>query len=95
MLHIVVYDITSNKSRKKIADQLLNLGLIRAQYSVFIGDLAKNRVDEIALFAETLLAKTDRLYLIPVQRDAVAASRMVGQELNEALVANELLTMVL
>jgi CRISPR-associated endonuclease Cas2 len=95
VLHIVVYDITSNKSRKKIADQLLNLGLIRAQYSVFIGDLAKNRVDEIALFAETLLAKTDRLYLIPVQRDAVAASRMVGQELNEALVANELLTMVL
>lgn len=94
MLYLVVYDISANKARKKIADQLKDRGLIRAQYSVFIGDLAKNRVDELALFAETLLAEADRLYIIPVQRDALVASRMIGRGIDKALVSDELLTFV-
>jgi CRISPR-associated endonuclease Cas2 len=94
MLYLVFYDITSNTARKKIADQLKDRGLIRAQYSVFIGDLAKNRVDELALFAETLLAESDRLYIIPVQREALLASRMIGRGIDKALVSDDLLTFV-
>ena len=95
MLYLVLYDITANKARKKIADHLLNLGLTRAQYSVFIGTLAKNREDELALYAESLLAKTDRLYIVPVQRDALSTGRMVGLGIDVSLVSDELLTMVM
>lgn len=95
MIYLVVYDITSDKARKKVSEQLLNLGLVRAQYSVFIGTLAKNRADEIALFAESLLAETDRLYIIPVERDALGTARMVGLGIDKSLVSDELLTMVM
>jgi|LakMenEpi03Aug12_release.lakeMendotaPanAssembly.Ray.scaffolds.fasta_scaffold165880_3 CRISPR-associated endonuclease Cas2 len=95
MLYLVLYDITANKARKKVADHLLNQGLTRAQFSVFIGTLAKNRADELALYAESLLAETDRLYIIPVQRDALSTARMVGRGIDVSLVSDELLTMVM
>jgi CRISPR-associated endonuclease Cas2 len=49
---IVSYDIVNNKSRKKVHDSLLDLGLISIQYSVFFGRLnqaelsAMNRILE-------------------------------------------------
>jgi len=94
MLCLVLYDITANKARKKVADHLLNQGLTRAQYSVFIGTLAKNRADEIALYAESLLAETDRLYIIPVERDVLRTARMVGLGIDKSLVSDELLTKI-
>jgi hypothetical protein len=57
--------------------------------------LAKNRADELALYAESLLAETDRLYIIPVQRDALSTARMVGRGIDVSLVSDELLTMVM
>ena len=95
MIYLVVYDITSDKARKKISEQLLNLGLVRAQYSVFIGTLDKNRCDELALFAESKIAETDRLYIIPVQRSDLATARIIGVGIDQELVADELLTKIL
>ncbi len=95
VIYLVVYDISSDKARKKVADHLLNLGLVRAQFSVFIGTLEKNRLDELALFAESKIAPTDRLYIIPVQRSDLASARMLGIGIDQELVADELLTKVL
>lgn len=95
MLAIVIYDISADRARKKIADRLLDIGLIRTQYSVFFGTIDKNRADELTLFAEEQLAKTDRLYIIPVQRDDLAAARIVGQGFDEQLVTDEILTKVI
>lgn len=95
MLNLVIYDISSNKARKKIADQLLDLGLIRAQYSVFIGTVATNRIDELVLFAQQHLAATDRLYVIPITREGLQQSCQIGPGIETALVTDELLTMVI
>lgn len=95
VIYLVVYDISADKARKKVADHLLNLGLVRAQFSVFIGMLEKNRLDELALFAESKIAQTDRLYIIPVQRSDLAAARMIGTGIDQELVADELLTKIL
>ncbi|MFC1759090.1 CRISPR-associated endonuclease Cas2 [Planctomycetota bacterium] len=95
MLAIVIYDISSDRARKKISDRLLDIGLTRTQYSVFLGTIDKNRADELTLFAEEQLAKTDRLYIIPVQRDDLAAARIVGQGFDEQLVTDEILTKVI
>ena len=42
MIHLICYDIESDKIRKKVADRLLADGLERVQYSVFIGPLPTN-----------------------------------------------------
>lgn len=95
MLAMVLYDIRSDKARKKIADRLLDMGMTRTQYSVFLGTIDKNRADELTLFAEGQLVQTDRLYLIPVQRDDLAAARIVGRGFDEQLVTDEILTKVI
>lgn len=95
MLVIVIYDISLDRARKKVADRLLDLGLIRTQYSVFFGTIDKNQVDELGLFGEEHLSATDKLYIIPVQRDALSQARIVGQGFDEQLVTDELLTKVI
>jgi len=95
MTILVIYDISSDKSRKKIADRLLDIGMIRAQLSVFLGTVEPNRLDEIALFAEELLTDSDRLYILPITRDNLRSARIVGQGFDEELVTDEVLTMVI
>ena len=55
MMTWVVYDITKDKTRTKVAKRCLDFGLYRVQKSVFLGDLASNRVEEILLFSQELL----------------------------------------
>ena len=95
MLLTAIYDISSDKLRKKISDRMLDLGLIRVQYSVFLGTLDNNRIDELALFAEELLADSDKLYLIPIHRDDLNAARVIGHGFDEQLITDEVLTKVL
>jgi len=95
MLYLVIYDISNDKVRKKTADRLLDIGLIRAQFSVFIGTVNANRIDEIALFATDNLQPTDRLYIIPLSRDQLTQSRMIGQAIDQALATDEVITKVI
>ncbi|MFN8348818.1 MAG: CRISPR-associated endonuclease Cas2 [Spirosomataceae bacterium] len=39
MLYLIAYDIEHNRSRTKMADWLLDLGLQRVQLSVFMGNI--------------------------------------------------------
>ncbi len=95
MLVTAIYDISSDKVRKKISDRLLDLGLIRVQYSVFFGTLENNRTDELALYAESVLAKSDQLYLIPISKDDLNAARIIGPGFDDQLINDEVLTKVL
>jgi CRISPR-associated protein Cas2 len=95
MLVTAIYDISSDKVRKKISDRLLDLGLIRVQYSVFFGTIDNNRIDELALYAESALAKSDQLYLIPISKDDLNAARIVGRGFDDQLINDEVLTKVL
>lgn len=51
---IVIYDITEDKLRAKVADVCLDFGLERIQYSAFFGELSHNQ-------KETLFKKVKRL----------------------------------
>lgn len=48
--YMVTYDVSSeyDKYRKKVADVLIDYGLMRIQYSVFLGDLGRSEAREIA-----------------------------------------------
>jgi CRISPR-associated protein Cas2 len=96
MLTWVVYDISKDRTRTKIAKRCLDFGLYRIQKSVFLGDVPNNRVEEIILFSEELLdLKTDAVYVFPMCRPDFERVRIVGQGFDRELVADELLTKVI
>jgi CRISPR-associated protein Cas2 len=96
MLTWVVYDITKDKTRTKIAKRCLNFGLYRVQKSCYLGDIPANRVEEILLFSQELLDKqTDAVFIFPMCREDFDKVRIVGQGFDKKLVADEVLTKVI
>ena len=96
MLTWLIYDISSDKSRKRVSNECKNMGLYRVQKSVFLGDLNTNRIDEIVAFSrEWINAKTDSLYVFPMGREDFDKIQILGQGFDGELVADKLLTKVL
>ena len=96
MLTWVIYDITKDKTRTKIARRCLDFGLYRVQKSVFLGDVPANRVEEILLFSRELLnLETDAVYVFPMCREDCDKVKIVGQGFDRELVADEVLTKVI
>jgi CRISPR-associated protein Cas2 len=96
MLTWVVYDISDDKVRNRVARRCLDFGLYRVQKSVFLGDLAPNRVEEVLLFSRELLdPDTDSVYVFPMCRPDFERVRIVGQGFDRKLVADEVLTKVI
>jgi CRISPR-associated protein Cas2 len=95
MLTWVVYDISDDKVRTRVAKRCLDFGLYRVQKSVFLGDLASNRVEEVLLFSRELLdVDSDSVYIFPMCRGDFERVRIVGQGFDRKLVADEVLTKV-
>ena len=96
MLTWVIYDISENKVRTRIAKRCLNFGLYRVQKSVFLGDLEMNRIDEIEIFSkEEMDEETDSVYIFPMCRDDFKKVRIIGLGFEQELVTDELLTKVI
>ena len=95
MLTWVVYDIAKDRTRERVARRCLDFGLYRVQKSVFLGDLAPNRAEEILLFSRELLdPEADSVYVFPMCREDFDRVRIVGQGFDRQLVADEVLTKV-
>ncbi len=65
-----MYDITSDKKRKKVSDRLIEFGLYRIQYSVFLGSMKKTVFRNLSktltgFFPDTEQAD-DRLLILPI-----------------------------
>ena len=96
MLTWVIYDISKDRTRTKIARRCLDFGLYRVQKSVFLGDVPANRVEEILLFSRELLnLETDAVYVFPMCREDFDKVKIVGQGFDRELVADEVLTKVI
>ncbi len=48
----VIYDISENRYRSRVAKICKNYGLFRVQKSAFLGDLNRNESDSLALECE-------------------------------------------
>lgn len=65
---VVIYDITSDKARKKVSDACLDYGLDRQQYSVFTGLMKPTHLRELARVLRPY-TDTGQIALIPVSAD--------------------------
>jgi len=63
----LVYDITNDRARAKIADACLDYGLDRVQFSAFTGKLSRNQQEELMMSIEDILGdKPGNIKLIPI-----------------------------
>jgi CRISPR-associated protein Cas2 len=93
MLVWFIYDITKNKERTRIAKMCKSYGLYRVQKSVFLGNLNKNEIDEIALKSQELINnKTDSVYIFPMCEDDFKKVRLLGQVFDKKLVTDEIIS---
>jgi CRISPR-associated protein Cas2 len=96
MLTWVLYDISDDRTRARVARRCLDYGLYRVQKSCFLGDLAANRVEEVLLFSRELLdERTDSVYIFPMCKDDFSRVRIVGHGFDRQLVADEVVTLVI
>lgn len=64
---LVIFDITSNKVRYKIGEACKDYGLVRIQKSAFLGDIHRNRREELFLrLKRTLGNKKGDIRLYPI-----------------------------
>ena len=81
MTTLVIYDITEDRIRTRVARYCLDYGLRRVQYSAFVGDLSRNRAEELRdKCARELGRKPGIVYLIPMPSTAIEAALVVGKE---------------
>lgn len=59
MLCLLMYDIPNDRVRTKVADICLDYGLQRIQYSAFMGDLNRNRQEELLMKIRRKIGKRD------------------------------------
>ncbi len=86
MAHVLVmYDITNDRVRGKIADACLDYGLDRIQFSAFYGKLGRNHWEELMLKMMMLLGdKAGKIELIPVSEPSWAQRLSICQEDEDA-----------
>ncbi|MEM9723593.1 MAG: CRISPR-associated endonuclease Cas2 [Bacteroidota bacterium] len=85
MICFIMYDITDNKIRKKIADYLEEKGCYRVQKSIFLGQLDRKVYREIqdALWQiQQTYDNEDSILFVPVSEDEIKAMRIIGKEVN-------------
>ena len=88
----IIYDITKDKARNKVAKECKKYGLIRVQKSVFLGRLESNRFDELGEKCLDIIdEKTDSLYLFPFCQEDFRRVKVMGQGFDRKLVNDEIL----
>lgn len=83
---LLVYDITNDRARTKIADFCLDYGLDRIQFSAFLGDLSRNQQEELMLRIEERLGDhTGKVQLYPIcDKDWRARLEIIQEDKKDA-----------
>ncbi len=64
---LLVYDITNDRKRAKVADACQDYGLDRIQYSAFLGRLSRNHQEELMLKIKKIIGKSSgKVMLVPI-----------------------------
>ena len=89
----IIYDISDDKTRNKVAKECKKYGLIRVQKSVFLGKLKTNRFDGLGEKCLDLINEdVDSLYLFPFCQEDFRQIKVIGQGFDKKLVNDEVLS---
>jgi len=86
----VLYDISDDKKRNRVAKYCKKAGLLRVQKSAFLGKLEKSRFDELSEQCKEIINEDeDSLYLFPFCEDDFKKIKVHGQGFDRKLVNDE------
>lgn len=81
MQTLVVYDISHDATRGKVADICLDYGLDRIQFSAFLGDLSPNHQEELMLKLKRQLGRREgNIQLFPICEKDWRARKVVERK---------------
>ena len=96
MLTWFIYDISDNKVRNNIVKIAREYGLYRVQKSVFLGNVNKNKMDEIILESKKVInLKEDSVYIFPMCENDFKMAVLLGQSFDKELVTDKKLVLFL
>lgn len=83
---LVIYDISSNSDREKLASKLKSFGLERVQKSAFIGRVSSSTLKDIERVAKRFIKTcTDVVHIIPLSTYEYQRMKVLGNPLNSPL----------
>ena len=92
----VIYDISNDKARNKIAKACKNRGLYRVQKSTFLGTLNNNQIDEIELVCGDIMDQgVDSVYIFPMCQDDFKKVKLLGQGFNRDIISDRLKSIII
>ncbi|MBS7631717.1 CRISPR-associated endonuclease Cas2 [Candidatus Bathyarchaeota archaeon] len=94
MLTWVIYDISSDKIRGRVASICKKYGLYRVQKSAFLGTLNNNQLDSLALECEEAIEEEDSVFVFPMCESCYKGVRLIGKGFNDELVRDEVGTFI-
>ena len=78
---LLIYDITHDGTRTKVADACLGYGLERIQYSAFFGELSWTHQKELLLLIKRRIGKHEaNVQLFPLDEKSWAGRRVIEQK---------------
>jgi CRISPR-associated protein Cas2 len=81
MRYLLIYDISHDGTRNKVADACLDYGLARIQYSAFLGQLTSAHQRELLLKIRQRLGNHGaNIQLFPLDEKAWAARHSIERE---------------
>ncbi|MEM4717793.1 MAG: CRISPR-associated endonuclease Cas2 [Desulfurococcaceae archaeon] len=93
MLVLIIYDISSDKSRQELANYLKSKGFVRLQRSFFAGRPLPSVQRDIERSLPRFIKSTERdvIHLVPVHAIEVRHMRVYGKALTDISVIERLL----
>jgi len=86
----VIYDVSEDKPRTRIAKLCKEAGLYRVQKSVFLGTIEHNRLDELSMQIDDHIdEETDSVYIFPLCQPDFKKVIVKGQGFDRKMVTDE------
>ncbi|HDH53497.1 MAG TPA: CRISPR-associated endonuclease Cas2 [Nitrospirae bacterium] len=96
MLTWVIYDISKNRTRNRVAKSCKDKGLYRVQKSAFLGKLNRNQIDEFRIMCDDIIdPDVDSVYIFPMCDDDFKKVKLLGQAFDKELVSDEVKSLFL
>ncbi len=92
MLVWVIYDISDDRTRNRVAKRCKDYGLYRVQKSAFLGDLNRNELDSLALECKDLIEDTDSVFVFPVCDTCFKKIILIGEGFDKDMVCDNIVT---
>ena len=84
MRYLLIYDITEDRARTKVADLCLDYGLERIQFSAFMGELSWTHQKELLLKIKRRIGSHDaNVQLFPLDEKSWSSRRVIEQKKEE------------